>query len=228
MTAAEEGGPAARPPFDLDHPPSAADSSLLCHQLRAFYTVPMRKLLLLPVVRREEEDTRSTVVPSTSSSLRLLDWLCTNYAKTRNSTSVAQDGSLFNIHAGYRLALSVYRRCDFDPFRRAGEDVFFRCDEEDRVYRTTRGQANFFKWAHENGVLAFAREHEDKIVRDMARASRTKRTESKAAKEAGTRKRRKALSPPSQYECHVYSVHTTWSPSSLLEATPVASCGAVS
>jgi hypothetical protein len=70
-------------------------------------------------------------------SLRLLDWLVTNYAKEHgvrymvSSIALANKKSIgaireepFNVHTAYRSSLKTYRKTNFDPFRR-GERFYF-------------------------------------------------------------------------------------------------------
>ena len=61
--------------------------------------------------------------------------------------------------------------------------------------QTTIGQLNFFKWALENGVVDYIREHYATIERDMnARNSTSKRKDKPAVTSNHTRKKREELS----------------------------------
>ena len=94
-------------------------------------------------------DTRGPV------SLRLLDWLVTNYAKQRN-VYYAHGGKPFSMYRHYRLQLQAYTKRLFDPFQRRARVVF---SDGDKTITTTIGQLNFFKWAIEHGVLDYAERH---------------------------------------------------------------------
>ena len=73
-------------------------------------------------------------------SLRALDWLVTNYSKKNNIVCKTKNGSLFNIYHGYKVALSHFRRRNFDPFRRR-QRITLQTNE--KTYETTVGQCNF-------------------------------------------------------------------------------------
>ena len=50
-------------------------------------------------------------------SLRLIDWLVTNYSKSC-SVIYKVDGKTFNMHQNYKDMLKAYSKKLFDPFRR--------------------------------------------------------------------------------------------------------------
>lgn len=96
-------------------------------------------------------------------SLRVLDWLVTNYSKKNNIVYTATvDGCTvaFNMFLEYKCQLKAYSKRHFDMFCRRERIEF-------RGLRTTVGQLNFFKWAIASGVLAYARQHHDAIEGDM-------------------------------------------------------------
>lgn len=114
---------------------------------------------------------KSVLDPGTRVSLRVLDWLVTNYAKKRNivyqvvlktrvDDTVVVRTVPFNMFLEYKSQLKAYSKRHFDPFSRR-ERVWFR------GVHTTCGQLNFFKWAMQYGVLDYARQHHDAIEHDM-------------------------------------------------------------
>jgi hypothetical protein len=99
----------------------------------------------------------------TRMSLRVLDWLVTNYAKKHNivySLKVGERDTTFNMFLEYKSQLKAYSKRHFDPFCRRG-----RIEYEGVV--TTCGQMAFFRWAIQCGVLEYACEHQDAIEGDM-------------------------------------------------------------
>lgn len=99
----------------------------------------------------------------THMSLRVLDWLVTNYAKKRNIVYVTKVGDrdvTFNMFLEYKSQLKAYSKRYFDPFCRRGR-------VNHRGVETTCGQLNFFRWAFQYGVLKYARQHHDAIEADM-------------------------------------------------------------
>lgn len=117
-------------------------------------------------------------------SLRMIDWFVTNYAKKRNiihkrraansqqtaplSTALKEGPervSYFSVYLSYREELRTYSKQQFDPFRR-NDHIVFRYGE-DEALETTVGQLNFFRWAIENGILDYIRDHRAEIDEAM-------------------------------------------------------------
>ena len=162
--------------------------------LRDFFNQEQRQLILLPILDR-----------SSTVSLRSLDWLVTNYAKKRNLVCKGKQGALFNIHNGYKIALSVYGRNNFDPFRRSRRTAI-RIGAE--TYPTTMGQCHFMYWAHVNGVLQFAERHLFEIEADMNMITMQERIAKKNGSKVGEIRKRSPLTLATQkaFKCHVYEI----------------------
>lgn len=99
----------------------------------------------------------------TRMSLRVLDWLVTNYCKKRNivyTVRVNDQDVPFNMFMLYKSQLKAYSKKYFDPFCRRGR-------VKHRGIETTCGQLNFFRWAIQYGVLDYATTHHDEIEQDM-------------------------------------------------------------
>lgn len=141
-------------------------------------------------------------------SLRIIDWFATNYAKKFFTVYEVGANRRFKVYVDYKLKLKAYSKRRFDPFCRwdritipYGNGTFIQ---------TTIGQLNFFKWALENGVVAYIENNYATIEDDMnARNSTSRRnnhTQGADAKEDGnevvepvsnknkTRKKREELS----------------------------------
>ena len=96
-------------------------------------------------------------------SLRILDWLCTNYAKSQSAIITTDDSSVHLYHK-YKNHLKGFGKKFFDPFcRKQTMDI---C-AHNVTFTTTLGQLNFFKWAFENNVIGFAIVHRNAIESDM-------------------------------------------------------------
>jgi len=102
-------------------------------------------------------------------SLRVLDWLTTNYAKHENV--MLHQANPFNLHAEYKACLKAYQKKSFDPFARR-ERIIFSVKGKRSI--TTPGQLNFFRWAIENGVLEYAIDNYSEIEGHMLKHSRNK------------------------------------------------------
>lgn len=124
-------------------------------KLRDYFTPEILEEHMLPIIMY-----KSTL------SLRLLDWLVTNYSKAHACEYALPNRMFeFNIHVSYRAKLSELGKSGFDPFCRDNR-IYFRVDDK-RKLLTTIGQLNFFRWAIENQVLAFAKANLQKIEEHM-------------------------------------------------------------
>jgi hypothetical protein len=98
-----------------------------------------------------------------SYSLRLIDVFVTNYAKKYN-TSYMLGGNEFVVYLNYKSQTKAYSKKLFDPFCRR-ERILFQAGGEP-PFVTTVGQLNFFRWAHEKGILKYIEEHVEEIRRE--------------------------------------------------------------
>lgn len=173
-------------PFRASFPLSASQASILTSLSKHFTPDVVRDVLH-----------HYTSQNASGVSLRSLDWLVTNYSKQRNIMCKSRDGDYVNIYNSYKLALSNYRRRNFDPFRRRLRIEYLH---EGTWHPTTVGQVNFIWWAHSNGVLKFAEEHQIEIEQDMNRVSKLCR--------AGQRStgRRNELSKAPSNRCFIYQL----------------------
>ena len=106
-------------------------------------------------------------------SLRIIDWFATNYAKKFFTVYAVGANRRFKVYTDYKLKLKAYSKRRFDPFCRwdritipYGNGTFIQ---------TTIGQLNFFKWALENGVVAYIEAHYSDIEDDMNARNSTSR-----------------------------------------------------
>lgn len=118
-------------------------------------------------------------------ALRLLDWFIVNYSK---STCVEyihkQTGKLFNVHESYKYHLRIFTKEAFDSVARTNTNKrkhgqnklpnssveFVVKDDESNQFVTITSnlrQLNLFKWAIENDILSYLKEHRAEIATDM-------------------------------------------------------------
>ena len=169
--------------------------SFLAQTLRHFYTKERIENILMPLIRQTGPIT-----------LRTSDWLVVNYSKKHNISCHTKKGELFNIHNGYKISLSVYRRRHFDPFRRRERHSFAMNGIN---YETTIGQANFIYWAYINGVLDYAYKNATAIELDMNTFSNAHKFKIKEMKKKGLIHKRTSLTHANPIKCHVYQIPTT-------------------
>ena len=137
-------------------------------------------------------------------SLRIIDWFVTNYSKKNNvfyhiyktktgkKTLVAKDNafhSQFNTYYSYKSQLKSFSKKRFDPFcRRDRIDYVY---EQGKKLETTIGQLNFFKWALDNMVIDYIKQHIEEIEEDMNESYNEIK---KNKKDKNVRKQRQELS----------------------------------
>ena len=106
-------------------------------------------------------------------SLRIIDWFATNYAKKFFTVYEVGANRRFKVYVDYKLKLKAYSKRRFDPFCR-WDRITIPYDNGTFI-QTTIGQLNFFKWALENGVVAYIEAHYSDIEDDMNARNSTSR-----------------------------------------------------
>ena len=165
----------------------------------------LRRLELVFTETFANETLIPLLIQTSPISLRALDWLVTNYSKKNNIVCSGKNNSLFNIYHGYKVALSHFRRRNFDPFRRR-DRIYIQVNS--KQYETTVGQCNFLHWAVTHGVFEYAIEHAVAIEQDMNVAAALHKIERKKKKANGIPHRRTELSCAPMTKCSVYNVET--------------------
>jgi hypothetical protein len=137
---------------------------LLMYSLTKYYDNITKFNLVIPVITQQ-----------TRISLRILDWLVTNYSKKFNCGYIL-NGENFNIHKSYKNQLKSYSKKLFDPFCRRERIIIDKntfkivengVEDDDKTLSTTVGQLNFFRWAIENKILDYAVKYIEDIETDM-------------------------------------------------------------
>lgn len=167
--------------------------------LDKFYTSDIVENVLVPIITQKA-----------TLSLRVLDWLVTNYAK-KNSVVYkheimqcdSEDPSccLINVYSQYKSWLRNYRRRNFDPFRRRSRIHFSHKGER---HETTVGQLNFIRWSHSYGVLEYTRNNLGTIEKDMNQCLNEVREQKSIDKKQNVRRKRKELSTQPRKKCFIY------------------------
>lgn len=175
---------------------------LLLDSLKKFYMKKGNKEILLPIIKQQ-----------TTISLRLLDWLVTNYSKQYNINYDIGDGDNknFSIWLDYKNQLKAYSKRAFDPFCRR-KRIFYNVETDEVTYLTkngksdyeykktiekyqnrtdgfvtTVGQLNFFRWAITHRVVDYAFDNLTKIESDMLTSA-----DNRKVQEKGQRRKRQS------------------------------------
>lgn len=156
--------------------PIQSKQDVLLDSLRKFYENEQHLRVLTDVLRSSESQHKHI-------SLRILDWLVTNYAKKHNIVYLipGEDGLpvTFNMFLEYKSQLKAYSKRFFDPFCRRERLEF--TDADGNAFYSTVGQLNFFRWALLHGVVDYGTRHNAAIEDDMLQSIRH-RTAAPAAK----------------------------------------------
>lgn len=179
---------------DEDDDKVTRDEDPLLEALKLFYSHPRRL-----------QDLTDCLRGPTRVSLRVLDWLVTNYAKRVNIVYPTTPHSAFNIHNSYKSQLRGYRKARFDPFCRRERLTW--TDPQGRRFETTTGQLNFFRWAMTTGVVSYCRLHAKTIEADMLAAQAKRQEEQKRSN--GDKVRRKELSQAAARGCTSTNIDIT-------------------
>ena len=149
------------------------------HRLETFY-------------RNPEHLTRvKDILEGTSPmSLRLIDWLVTNYAKKHNISYLTKEGKHVIVYLAYKNHLKAYSKKMFDPFCRWKRIQFMEMS-------TTVGQLNFFEWAIQDEVLDYLQTHYDDVQKDMDDCSTTIQNQ-----DTGRKKRHELSRSATKSVCH--------------------------
>jgi hypothetical protein len=152
------------------------------------------------------------ITSDTKISLRIIDWLVTNYSK-KNHTNymvITKNGESkrFVIYQDYKLMLKSFSKRFFDPFCRHDRIKFHYIDN--KYFDTTLGQLNFFKWILENKIDEYLEEHYEEVNMDMiSRISASKKNVIKNDSGIKTRKNREELSALSTKSIKKEYINTT-------------------
>lgn len=184
--------------FESEKPLSNRDIELL-QSISPFYDTATTTTYLVPLI------TQSSTV-----SLRALDWLCSNYSKTR-SIAYEWDDPRFHkkpvfihIHNAYNTQQKLLGRGRFDAFRR-NDRLYFVSDNT--RYETTLGQLCFLHFVYSTGIYKYAEDHMAEIVGDMKKAQAAPREQKKNS----DKKVRRQLSKANTHSpCSVYPIKTSF------------------
>lgn len=155
---------------------------LVLHRLTNFYSNP-------DVLKRVQD----IITGESKISLRLIDWLVTNYAKKHNISYLTKENRHVIVYLAYKSHLKAYSKKMFDPFCRWKRIKFLEMN-------TTVGQLSFFEWAIQDEVLNYLEEHYDEVQKDMDECSTT------VAPKDGERRKRHELSRSATKSVCLHSV----------------------
>jgi hypothetical protein len=148
--------------FDTEDVESLTDKTRIMLQslVAWFNTHPRERATLIRILYRREQ-----------FSLRLIDWMVTNFSRTHRIVVRHNDG-LLDIHDDYQRHLSVFNKKLFDPFARRHRIRI----APPYTAMTTVGQLNFMRWFLARRVDLIIPRHQAAIETHMRACTSTKRT----------------------------------------------------
>ncbi|ADX05950.1 hypothetical protein 162322556 [Organic Lake phycodnavirus 1] len=129
-------------------------NNLLLVKLMLFYKEGSNLKKMLVIINGESR-----------TSLRIIDWFTTNYAKKYFTKYKNKKSTRFIVYEDYKLNLKAFKKQRFDPFCR-WERIQVPYGDGYSI-ETTIGQLNFFKWAIENDIIQYIEDNYDIIEEDM-------------------------------------------------------------
>ena len=120
------------------------------------------KVLLDSIIEYYNENTEyitkliSIVKRKNGMSLRVIDYLCTNYSKENSIIISTKDGHIpRDLNSDYQKNLNAYNKKYLDPFSRRNKiviNVSYDNNETHEKRNTSIGQLNFFRWFFKNNI----------------------------------------------------------------------------
>jgi hypothetical protein len=202
--------------------PLQAESIKVLRDLLSFYTDENLEKLIVPrsikslSIQKKYELSDTIKKEIDGISLRAVEWLVTNYSKGIKIVLFNEKTKKYiDIHNDYEIQSNYFKRNSFDPFCRHNRIYFFwklkslKTNEmENVVMLTTIAQLNFFKWAHENGILEYASANKNDIQGAMESVLSKVSREKKLCKQNGIVRKRRELTRTVDVKCNVYSINT--------------------
>lgn len=180
--------------------------------IEPYFTDELIAAQLLPLIHKPQASgTRAATTTLTHHqkrvSLRVLDWLVTNFSKKNRIIYTLQlpNGKCvpFNLYLQYKSSLNRYKRHVFDPFRRHKRVYFIY---KNAMYSTTVGQLNFMHWAFEHQIVQYAQSRIAEIEADMTQCIKENQNDKELYKKRGTKRSRRPLCNIAPRKCFVYSM----------------------
>ena len=173
---------------------------ILEKSLLEFFSIKENVDRIIPIISKMEKKKLSD---KPEISLRILDWFITNYSKTHNVVYRLDNGEPFDVFRSYKSQLKVFSKKSFDPFcrvhkdntstpqkpsRRRSNKSNIRTSKPIQLHYTTDfgdgnvmntvdtmiGQLAFCRWAIQNKVLDYVKDHFDEINQDMNQHAKKK------------------------------------------------------
>lgn len=147
-------------PFDRGTPPK--DLCIL-RKTKAFFEIESNFAQIQPIMDEE----------SGAVSLRILDFLVTNYSRS-HSVTYRHNGQFIALFALYKSALKAYSKKSFDAFCRR-ERIMITLDTHKQPLITTHAQLNFLMWCVRFDVIAYALRHKAELDDSMSRCAKMRK-----------------------------------------------------
>ncbi len=146
---------------------------LLRESLTKFFQQPLNLQRVLAVISSRRKSPRTS--PTNALSLRLLDFFVVTYARDNAVLIKKKDGTTVDIYKSYQVTQERFRKKCFDPFARGGNVEEWKINEQS--FRSNVRQLCFMRWAIENNILDYIKDHHKEIEDAMNKDSLMKKSQ---------------------------------------------------
>ena len=117
-------------------------------------------------------------------SLRVIDWLVTNYSKEKSISIESNIDCLpRDLNRDYQKNLTAYNKKNLDPFARKNKiTIKIVSNNETENRSTTVGQLNFFRWFCKNNLDVYISKERKKIDAHMKESEKNKKNKKNKAR----------------------------------------------
>jgi hypothetical protein len=132
-------------------------TELIMTYLSKFYKTKNQSNLniIIPIIQQKDKQI----------SLRILDWFSTNYCRQYKIFIKIKENHYIDVYQSYKNELKSYSKEFFDAFCRNYKIKYFY--DHQKYLCTTPAQLNFFRWAIQNKIIQYIKDHFNVIEREM-------------------------------------------------------------
>eukprot|EP00178_Gracilaria_changii_P019659 TRINITY_DN56997_c0_g1_i1.p1 TRINITY_DN56997_c0_g1~~TRINITY_DN56997_c0_g1_i1.p1 ORF type:complete len:269 (+),score=42.72 TRINITY_DN56997_c0_g1_i1:57-809(+) len=193
-----------------------AEATRVLTRLAAWFTAERMESLIVPRSLKAVKLANEYENNGEPVSLRVLEWLVTNYAK-KHAITLLDGQRRVDIAASYKQKLSQYKRGLFDMFRRSSHRLFYAWplrrtginndnnntntntspspdDDVDWVVLSTSvGQLNSIMWTVQKTIMEYAIENKESINAHMQETNSEVKQDKQKCQERGIKRKRQQL-----------------------------------
>ena len=122
----------------------------------------------------KKEEMVNIINGNSDLSLRILDWIATDYGKMKSIILIDNDeGDEVDLQISYKSQLKTYKKKYFDPFKRDVKKFEYTYSMNKKVI-TTLCQLNFFRWSFTIGLIDYVKQNLEFLTDQMNELNKNK------------------------------------------------------